>query len=85
MLSSVFYPTSVLRGVRGSQFFCLNKMHSTYLVKKLIKTFWYEVGNLLLDKLHNNDFTFFCESLLVHFFVARCQDILRAGPMIVAK
>jgi hypothetical protein len=65
--------------------FCLSRVHGAYLVKKLIRAFWHEVGNLLLDKLHNNDFTFSCASPLVHFFVAPCQDILGAGPMTAAK
>jgi hypothetical protein len=65
--------------------FCLSRLHNAYLVKKLIKAFWHEVGNLLLDKLHNNGFTFSCASPLVHFFVVPCQNILRTGPMIATK
>jgi hypothetical protein len=65
--------------------FCLSKMHNTYLVKKFIKAFWHEVGIFILNMLHNNELTFSYANPLVHFFVAPCQDILRANPMKITK
>jgi hypothetical protein len=61
--------------------------HSIQMSNKRLSNLYYptSVSKGILDKLHNNGFTFSCASPLVYFFVVPCQNILRTCPMIATK